>query len=431
MRLTLLHVVCVTLVAVVGSIVRPSAPLRAAPPFAAAPTDCMAFASSLRWYHIPVQGVRPAARRDAALAYDGARQRLSLFGGRNSAPLDDTWAFDLVARTWQPLATGAVTRPPARFSMVAALDRDHNRLLVTTGQGSSAQFFNDVWSFDLLSNTWTQVIAQGAAPPIRYGSAGGSANAGAAALYLSHGFTDQGRFDDTWTFDLTTQQWTNVTPTGPLPLRRCLHAGALTASDTLVIFGGCASGFGPCPLNDTWRFNVSTANWTQLATQGATPAARYFPGLAAINTCQQAVLFGGHTTGADLNDAWLLDASAGAWSPLTPQGAAPAARQSHSMAWLAQFGEISGRSAVAVFGGASASDNLNDLWVLLPAVTCYDFVAPVGVGIEDVTLIADHWGQTASHSQWDPGFDANGDGQVEISDVMQVAAAWMSHCTSS
>ena len=101
------------------------------------------------------------------------------------------------------------------------------------------------------------------------------------------------------------------------------------------------------------------------------------------------------------------------------------------MAWLSHFGEISRREAVAIFGGNNASGNLNDLWVLLPTITCFDFVAPVGVGVEDVTLIAAHWGQTASHAQWDPGFDLNADNQVDISDVMQVAAAWLTHCTSS
>ena len=139
----------------------------------------------------------------------------------------------------------------------------------------------------------------------------------------------------------TPQHGTGVPSTGPLPLRRLLHAAALTASATLVIFGGCASGFGPCPLNDTWRFSLTTATWTQLGTQGIVPAARYFPGMAALDACQQAVLFGGHTTGADLNDTWLLDVSAGVWSQLSPLGTVPSARQSHSMVWLAQFGEIS------------------------------------------------------------------------------------------
>lgn len=76
--------------------------------------------------------------------------------------------------------------------------------------------------FDLESNTWSQVAAEGELPALRYGSAGGIFDFGGDALYLSDGFADTGRFDDTWAFGLGSDTWRNVTPAGPVPLKRCL-----------------------------------------------------------------------------------------------------------------------------------------------------------------------------------------------------------------
>ena len=44
-------------------------------------------------------------------------------------------------------------------------------LLITTGQASDGALFNDVWSFDLASDSWQQVEVSGDAPVERYGAA--------------------------------------------------------------------------------------------------------------------------------------------------------------------------------------------------------------------------------------------------------------------
>ena len=57
--------------------------------------------------------------------------------------------------------------------MVSGLDSRQRRFVIVTGQGSGALFFNDVWAFDLISESWTQLPGQGAVPAVRYGSGGG------------------------------------------------------------------------------------------------------------------------------------------------------------------------------------------------------------------------------------------------------------------
>jgi hypothetical protein len=329
--------------------------------------NCASFSQAVTWQKVEAHGAVPLARSDAALAYDGDRNRLLLFGGRNgSAVLSDTWSFDLLARRWQALAIGNMAHPPARFSMVAGVDRLRQRLLITSGQAGTGQFFDDIWSFDLTDDTWTEVAIHGDVPPARYGSAGGIAVVDGAALFLSHGFTDQGRFDDTWAFNLATDTWQDVTPSDPAPFKRCLHSSAAIGPDTLVIFGGCASGFGPCPLGDTWQFDRQAGTWTQIGVQSG-PSARLFAAMAPVGDCGAILLFGGQGE-SDLNDLWQLDAATGAWTSLQVAGAQPSARHGHSMVWADSFGEDLGQGAALVFGGQSAGADLNDLWVLVAGV---------------------------------------------------------------
>ncbi len=59
---------------------------------------------------------------------------------------------------------------------------------------------------------------------------------------------------------------------------------------------------------------------------------------------------------------------------------------------------------------------------------CYDFVAPSSVGVEDIQVLVAHWRQRAGEPGWDGRFDLDGDGDVDIVDIMQVATRWGSTC---
>lgn len=321
--------------------------------------DCPAYPQPAVWQALTVSGPQPAARHDAALAFDAVNQRVLLFGGQSGATtLNDTWAFDLASRTWQEL-TSAV-RPPARYSMVAGIDAMQDRLLITAGEAQSGQLFNDVWAFDLNTNTWSEVRANGESPAARYG-AGGGIHSYSDALYLTHGFTDEGRFDDTWAFDLATNTWRNLTPAGELPLKRCLHAVAVTW-DRLVLFGGCSSPSGPCPQGDGWQLDLSTNVWQPLP--GTGPSARQLATLTELEDRGEAWLFGGQdAAGQDLNDLWALDLATGRWRALQPQGTAPAARHSQSVVWVSDW-NAPYSNYLLLFGGQSGSADLNDLWIL-------------------------------------------------------------------
>ena len=114
-------------------------------------------------------------------------------------------------------------------------------------------FFDDTWAYELARREWRQLDPGGQGPSKRYGSCAAYDVSG-DRFYISHGFTDKGRFDDNWAFDLATDKWIEVSSEGNRPVPRCLHQCAFdVASGSLLLFGG-QSNVTPI-LGDLWRFD--------------------------------------------------------------------------------------------------------------------------------------------------------------------------------
>lgn len=300
-------------------------------------------------------GSQPSPRIDGTIAYDPTDRTVYLFGGQDSAARNDLWAYSLATRQWREVTTGA-TRPPARFGHTLAFDPVRRRVVAFGGQ--AAGFFSDVWAFSIAAGTWSQLSPDDAGPNRRYGHSG-IYDATRDRLVISHGFTDEGRFDDTWAFDFSNNSWRDISPASNRPVRRCLHHAAYDqANSRMYLYGGCASPFGPCPLGDLWSFDLNQNRWTQIATPTAPPARQHY-GLAFDAVRGRLVIFGGSGAGI-LNDTWEFDPAASAWRQLPVQGALPEARSRHEAAY------VSDRGNTIFFGGRTLSGPTNELWMLGP-----------------------------------------------------------------
>lgn len=76
------------------------------------------------------------------------------------------------------------------------------------------------------------------------------------AIFTSFGGTDgQYHYNDTWSYDLQTRQWTELNCIGFIPLAREGHAAALV-DDVIYIFGG--RGVDGKDLSDLAAFKISS-----------------------------------------------------------------------------------------------------------------------------------------------------------------------------
>jgi uncharacterized protein (TIGR03437 family) len=311
-----------------------------------------ASAQNLSYSRLPSTSTPPSPRVDGTIVYDVPGRQLFLFGGQDTSPRNDLWSYSLDQNQWREVPQPA-NRPAPRFGHTLVFDSLRRRLILFGGQAGG--FFNDTWAFDIATNTWSKLSPGGALPNERYGHSG-IYDATRDRLVISHGFTDDGRFDDTWAFEFAANRWRNISPPSNRPLRRCLHHAVYDPiGEQMLLFGGCASGFGPCPLGDLWAFDLASNRWTEKMAQPS-PSPRQHYGVAYDTVRNRMVVFGG-AGGGVLNDTWEYDPRAGTWQQLAILDP-PSGRNRVEAAFAAD------RGALYLFGGSTASGNSNELWAL-------------------------------------------------------------------
>ncbi len=65
---------------------------------------------------------------------------------------------------------------------------------------------------------------------------------------------DQHRYNDTWSFDISTRKWTELRCTGSIPSPRSSHAAVLV-DDVMYVFGGYT---GKTDLGDLYALQLSS-----------------------------------------------------------------------------------------------------------------------------------------------------------------------------
>ena len=314
-----------------------------------------AAAQPLAFTRLPADGAAPSPRVDGTIAYDGSTRRIYMFGGLETSARNDLWFYSLAQRRWEEVQA-AGSKPAARFGHTLLHDAPRRRLILFGGQAGG--FFSDVWAFQLDSGTWEQLAGNEAGPSDRYGHSA-ILDEARGRMVISHGFTDAGRFDDTWAFDLASKRWSNITPAGTRPLKRCLHHAVYDAANSqMLLYGGCASGFGPCPLGDLWSFDLNTNRWTE-RTPATRPAPRQHFGISFDHVRTRILLYGG-SGGGTLNDTWAWDAATNTWQQPAVDGAPAVGRSRHESSYAAD------RGTTFFFGGSTSAGNSNELWMLGP-----------------------------------------------------------------
>eukprot|EP00047_Mylnosiga_fluctuans_P015252 m.44695 g.44695 ORF g.44695 m.44695 type:complete len:393 (-) comp5838_c0_seq2:1413-2591(-) len=204
-----------------------------------------------------------------------------------SSTSDEMWAFNLRTHTWT--ATAALgPSPPARSLHAGAILESHGRkqLLIHGGLGKS-----DTWIFDLTDHAWREIPSRDG-PGTRHGAV---AVAFGDSVFLHGGGTVNPvvLFDDLWRFRVGSG-WAKMRASPVQPSGRNYHAASLLVRDTpmMVMFGG-ANCTGACIcFNDLWTLNLVTMQWTQVHTLSDIPT-RYHHSLVVHH--EDAYTFGGES----------------------------------------------------------------------------------------------------------------------------------------
>ncbi len=177
--------------------------------------------------------------------------------------------------------------------------------------------------------------------------------------------------NDTWRFDLTTRTWEPLPTFGTLPPARYRHTAIYDAPrHRMLIYGGLGSGG---YLADLWSLDLDTRTWTQIATTGLVPAARARHNAIYDLMRDRMVVFGGNEGTVMSDTLHALDLGTLTWSRLTPKLQAPTPRQAAGMAYQA------GRDRIVLFGGQDASGILSDVWLFSFADSGWSKLNPSGL----------------------------------------------------
>ena len=286
----------------------------------------------------------PSPLHGEALAWDEARGRLVLFGGREPAGwLTGTWEWD--GRGWRQ-AVDERSSPPARAGHALAFDPDRKRVVLYGGMTSPpATSRCDTWEYD--GSAWTE---------LRDDPCAGQRSVNASLVFdtrrrqllLLEGPAiggDSVRYGRLWAWHQS--QWRLVDANGP---RRTGFSQAVFDDRrgvlvVPVLFGG--------PDGGVWEWDG--IGWNHIRARGPTPRQTY--ALAWDSRRQRVVLRGGQggTRGPYLADQWTWSGTE--WTEILPTRTSPAARGGATLV------DDRSRARLLYFGGYN-DQQLGDFWSL-------------------------------------------------------------------
>jgi len=140
-------------------------------------------------------------------------------------------------------------------------------------------FYNDVFQFNLLTQTWSQLTVHedphhGLPTPRAFGFGGlqGVEFITGYGISYTAEFTDITTFNDMWAFNIFTNSWRQIpAPSGPAPSARA-EVTAHLYQGKIYLFGGVNADF--VTLDDMWVYDIASNTWTELS-PALEPTGRY------------------------------------------------------------------------------------------------------------------------------------------------------------
>jgi hypothetical protein len=263
----------------------------------------------------------PTARLEHAMTFDTKRNQAIMFAGTAdilpwiTTITNDLWSFNLTKNSWTDLTP--IISPSPRRNPSITYDKEADRIILFGGSNhqttvNETTLFNDTWIYDIENNTWLQIT-----PAI-----GPSARVASTMIYddihnvtlLFGGDNETGCLDDTWIFDSTLLEWKKVdSPQFPHP--RVLYSSIFNSrNNQIMIFGG---GDGESHLDDSWILDIEKGKWTKIESDKS-PERRLYESFVYIPTRNVGVFFGGSTAYGYKTDTWIFNFNNSKWQEMNP-----------------------------------------------------------------------------------------------------------------
>ncbi|MFO0607054.1 MAG: hypothetical protein U0324_28030 [Polyangiales bacterium] len=233
-------------------------------------------------------------------------QTVLMIGGRNpnEAPAE-TWAMREGA--WSQLAVP--TTPPGVIGCAMAWSRERGALYLFGGGGMAAGFSSRIWRYDPSAPAWVMLDATG--PRGRYDDALVPLPDGRTLLMVAGARGAQagtGFYNDVWRFDTMAETWQQVTITGEAPPgRRSPWVSVDADGGGIVVALGSTGIQAGEVLDDAWHLDLAAGAWARLEPETLPPARGFsmaLPGRGAV----RGYLFGGFDNARPIRDAWRMRA---------------------------------------------------------------------------------------------------------------------------
>ncbi|GAA5941772.1 uncharacterized protein JCM15063_002666 [Sporobolomyces koalae] len=196
---------------------------------------------------------------------------------------DGLYLLNLSTREWTRVKTLGPA-PEGRYGHAAAMvgskffvfgGQTDEQMDPTNPQAVVGGFKNDLCWFDLQKLklgqprwSFVEYAPNAVVPPPRTGHTCVTLG---DCLYIFGGTDGQYHYNDTWSYDLNTQVWTELSCIGYIPVPREGHAATLV-DDVMYVFGG--RGVDGKDLEDLAAFKIGTQRWFMFQNMGPAPSGR-------------------------------------------------------------------------------------------------------------------------------------------------------------
>lgn len=265
---------------------------------------------------------------------------------------NDVWAYDLETNTWTELTPWS--GPKAMTSVAAAYDAESNRVILFGGGiifrpltlGDEKHYtLEETWVYDCNTDTWNE-MAKG--PPRRLGHQM-VYYPDSDRIIVFGGFGARG-MNDIWAYDCNADTWTEMKPDTSPPRRLYPSMAYDIESDKVLVWGGK-------DLADKymWAYDFNTNSWEKMTTVEG-PMNRNFASMVYDSKADRVILYGG----LRMDDTWAYDYNTNTWTEMSPE-MNPGKLARHAMAYDPNSGKV------ILFGGRHYDDDpyeyMDETWI--------------------------------------------------------------------